>query len=307
VETRPQRETYSNVRMRILVTGGTGFIGGALVQALRQRGDEPVIVSRRPSATAVGWDAIEHEVARADAIVHLAGEPIADSRWTEARKQRIRESRIQPTERIARAVEQASPRPRVLVSASAVGIYGMREDDRVLDEKSPAGDGFLAQLAVAWESKADRARDAGVRVVHPRIGIVLGRGGGALGRMVAPYRFFVGGPIGSGRQWVSWIHWQDAVRALLFALDSDALSGPVNVVAPEPVRMERLAHAIGAALNRPAAMRVPAFALRLALGEGLAQVLLTGQRAVPRRLLDRGFAFGFSRIEQACSDLVTPW
>jgi uncharacterized protein (TIGR01777 family) len=290
--------------MRILVTGGTGFIGGALVRALGDRGDEAIVVSRRPGAMAIGWDDIVPEVARADAIVHLAGEPIADARWTSARLQRLRESRVQSTERIAGAIVQASRRPSVLVSASATGIYGMRDDDRELDESSSPGDDILARIAVAWEEAAAPARQVGVRVVHPRIGIALGRGGGALARMVTPYRWYVGGPIGSGRQWVSWIHLQDAVRALLFALDSEALVGPVNVVAPEPVTMDRLARAIAGALHRPAAFRVPSFALRLALGGGLAKALLTGQRALPRKLLEAGFVFEFRQIEAACADLL---
>jgi uncharacterized protein (TIGR01777 family) len=290
--------------MRVLVTGGTGFIGGALVRTLAERGDEAVVVSRRPDSTGVGWDAVEREVERADAVVHLAGESVAGGRWTPARLRGIRESRVHSTDRIARAISRASRKPRVLVSGSAVGIYGMREDDRELDESAPPGDDVLARIAVDWEAAASPAREAGVRVVHPRTGVVLGRGGGALDRMKAPFRWFVGGPLGSGQQWVSWIHLRDAVRALLFALDRDALSGPVNVVAPNPVRMAALARAIGHALHRPAAMRVPGAALRLALGRGLAQALLTGQRALPRKLLEAGFAFEFPRVDAVCADLL---
>ncbi len=192
----------------------------------------------------------------------------------------------------------------MLVSGLAVGFYGMREDDLELDETAAAGDDVLARIVVDWESAADPARSAGIRVVHPRMGVVLGTGGGALARMVTSFRWFVGGPIGSGRQWVSWIHLRDAVRALLFALDRESMSGPVNFVAPTPVRMEDLARAIARALRRPAVARVPAAALRAVLGEGLAQMLLTGQRAVPRKLLDAGFAFDFRQIERACEDLL---
>jgi uncharacterized protein len=290
--------------MRVLVTGGTGFIGRALVHALAARGDDTVVVSRRPDGPSVGWDTIEREVERADAIVHLAGEPVAAGRWTQAHLERIRESRVHSTERISQAIERASRKPRVFVSGSAVGIYGMRDDDRELDERAPPADDVLARMTVAWEDAASPAHRAGVRVVHPRIGIVLGRGGGALAKMATPFRWFVGGPIGSGRQWVSWIHLHDAVRALLFAVDGVALAGAFNVVAPEPVTMDTLAHAIGRALRRPSAMRVPSFALRLALGEGLARALLTGQRARPARLLESGFKFDFPRVDEACHDLL---
>jgi uncharacterized protein (TIGR01777 family) len=291
--------------MRVLVTGGTGFIGRALVAALRQRGDEAIVVSRRAGeANVVGWDAVEREVGRADAVVHLAGEPIAEARWTPARMQRLRESRVQTTERIAAAVAASSRKPRVLVSGSAVGIYGMRLDDRELDETAPPGDDVLARMAVDWEGAAGAARAAGVRVVHPRMGVVLGPGGGALARMATPFRWFVGGPIGNGRQWVSWIHLCDTVRALMLAVDRESLSGPVNVVAPHPVTMNTLARAIAGALGRPSALRVPALALRAALGDGLAQVLLTGQRVLPRRLVDAGFSFEFPRVEGACADLL---
>jgi uncharacterized protein (TIGR01777 family) len=297
--------TEGHERMRrVLITGGTGFIGRALVDLLRERGDEPVVVSRRAEPPAVGWDAVEQEVDRADAVVHLAGEPIAEGRWTAERLACIRATRVESTERIARAIEQASRKPKVLVSGSAVGVYGMRDDDTELDESALPADDILASIVVAWEKAADAARSAGVRVVHPRTGVVLGRGGGALTKMAAPFKWFVGGPLGSGRQWVSWVHLHDAVRALLFVIDRETLVGPVNVVAPTPVTMDALAHGIGHAIHRPAALRAPAFALKLALGSGLAQMLLTGQRVVPRKLLDSGFVFEFPRVEGACADLL---
>ncbi len=290
--------------MRVLVTGGTGFIGGALVRALGQRGDEAVVVSRRPGPGAITWDAVDRQVELADAVVHLAGEPVADARWTKGRLQQIRDSRVLSTERLASVIGRAAHKPRVLVSGSAVGIYGMRNDDEELDEHAPCADDALASIVGAWERAADAARAVGVRVVHPRIGVVLGKDGGALAKMAAPFKLFVGGPLGTGRQWVSWIHLRDVVRALLFAVDGDALTGPVNVVAPIPVTMEALAQSIARALDRPAALRVPAFALKAALGEGLAHMLLTGQRVVPRKLLDAGFRFDFTLIEQACADLL---
>jgi uncharacterized protein (TIGR01777 family) len=287
--------------MRVLLTGGTGFIGTALRAALEGRGEDVAAVSRKGP---ISWGEIEAEVARADVIVHLAGEPIAEGRWTKARFERIRSSRVDTTERIARAVAAAARKPLVFVSGSAVGIYGMRTGDEVLDESAPPGDDILARVVVAWEAAAQPARAAGVRVVHPRIGVVFGRGGGALAKLAAPYAFFVGGPLGSGRQWISWVHRTDVVRALLFAIDQPSLSGPLNVVAPHPVTMAALSRAIGRALGRPAVMRVPAFALRLALGRGLAGALLSGQRAAPRRLTEAGFAFEFPEVDQAVRDLL---
>jgi uncharacterized protein (TIGR01777 family) len=290
--------------MRILLTGGTGFLGKVLSASLSARGDEVVVVSRRGPVT---WDDVEREVPRAGAVVHLAGEPIAEGRWTEERWERIRSSRLDTTARLARALaaaaSAASDRPPVFVSCSAIGIYGMRRDDVLCDESSGPGEDVLARLCVAWERAADAARDAGVRVVHPRIGIALG-GGGVLARMAPAFRLFAGGPVGDGTQWVSWIHARDVVRALLFLLDGESLSGAYDLVAPHPVTMTDLARAIGKQLRRPSALAVPAFALRLAFGEGLAETLLTGQRVAPRRLLEAGFAFDFPDLGPALADLL---
>jgi len=287
---------------RVIVTGGTGFIGAALVAALAARGDEAVVVTRKASgehAGRIGWDALDQTVDGADAVVNLAGEPIADARWTAARLETLRSSRLDATTRVTAAIRRASRRPRVLVSGSAVGFYGMRMSDDVLTERAPAGDDVLARLTVEWENAARPAESLATRVACARIGVVLGRGGGALEKMALPYRWFVGGPVGGGTQWVSWIHLRDAVRALLFALDSDALAGPFNVVAPNPVTMNELARAIAAAMGRPAAFRVPAVALRLALGDGLARVLLTGQRVAPSVLVAAGFTFELPEAHQA--------
>ncbi|HEX8791252.1 MAG TPA: TIGR01777 family oxidoreductase [Polyangiaceae bacterium] len=285
--------------MRVLLTGGTGFIGTHLARALQARGDEVAVVSRRGP---VGWDQVEARVATVDAVVHLAGEPIADARWTPERLERIRASRVDTTERLARAIASAGSKPRVFVSGSAVGVYGMRRDDVVCDESTSPGDDVLAGIVVAWEAAAAPARSAGVRVVHPRTGVVLGPGG-ALSRMVGPYRWFVGGPIGSGKQWVSWVHLHDVVSALMFMIDRD-IQGPANVVAPKPVTMEQLSSAIGRALHRPSLLRVPGFALKAALGSGVAEVLLTGQRAVPAALQAAGFSFAYPRIDEALRDLL---
>lgn len=281
------------------MTGGTGFIGSALTGALRDRGDEVIVVSRRGPVT---WDDAEREVEQADAVVHLAGEPIADARWTPERFARIRSSRIDTTARLARAIARGS-RKAVFVSASAVGLYGMRRDDVVCDEDTPAGTDVLAKVCVDWESAAAPAVAAGARVAHPRVGVVLGKQGGALAKMSGAFRWFVGGPVGSGAQWLSWIHLRDAVRALLLLIDREDLSGPFNLCAPSPVTMNDFAAALGRSLGRPSAMRVPAFALRLALGDGLAEVLLTGQRGAPRRLEQAGFAFDFPSLDEALRDL----
>jgi uncharacterized protein (TIGR01777 family) len=291
--------------MRVLVTGGTGFIGRALTATLLERRDEVVIVSRGTPSRGVSWDALEEEVGRADAVVHLAGEPVAGGRWTRARLERIRASRVDTTARIAAAIAKAERRPRVFLSGSAIGFYGMRMDDQRLDESSPAGDGELASIVVAWEAAAVPAKDC-TRVVHPRIGIVLGRGGGALESMTTPFKWFVGGSIGTGKQWMSWIHLRDAVRALLFAIDRAELTGVFNVTAPEPVDMDTFAKALGRSLRRPSALRVPSIALRSALGSGLAQVLLTGQRVAPRKLLDAGFAFEYPRLDAALDAIFRP-
>ncbi len=291
--------------MRVIVTGGTGFIGRALTLALSRRQDDVVVVSRhtgRAHPRSIRWDEAPRALEEADAVVHLAGEPVASGRWTQERLDRIRSSRIETTELLARAIARAAKKPRVFVSASAVGIYGMRSDGAVLDEGAEHGDDVLARIVVDWEAAADPARGV-TRVVHPRTGIVLGRGGGALASMLPAFRWYVGGALGGGKQWLSWVHVEDAVRALLFALDHEALEGPFNVTAPEPVDMDAFAKTLGRAIGRPSALRVPRFALRAALGRGLAEVLLTGQRALPRKLVDAGFTFHYRRLEAALGDL----
>jgi uncharacterized protein (TIGR01777 family) len=311
--------------MRILLTGGTGFIGRELTLALAARQHDVVLVSRsagggarrlehgessdqREPLRSVAWnvaDGVEREVEQANAVAHLAGESVAGGRWTAARLDRIRSSRVDTTARLAQAIARSRAKPRVFVSASAVGYYGARSDDRALDERAPSGDDVLARICVEWEGAAAPA-EATTRVVHPRFGIVLGRGGGALASMVTPFRCFVGGPLGSGTQWMSWVHLHDAVNALLFAIDNEALVGPFNVTAPAPVDMNAFAKALGDALHRPSAMRVPAAALRLAVGRGLATALLSGQRALPRALLGLAFAFRFPSLAGALSDVLSP-
>ncbi len=305
--------------MRIVVTGGTGFVGTALVDSLLGRGDEVIILTRgkaKPPAPSQGGT-LEHRpwtpeeagewqnvVDGADAVVHLAGAGVMDERWTPERKALIRSSRVVSTELLAKAIAGAKKKPDVLVSGSAVGFYGMREDDTTLTEEDPNGSDFLAELVRDWEKAAAPARDAGVRVCYPRIGIVLGKEGGALKEMLPPFRAFVGGPVGAGTQWMAWIHLRDTVRAIEAMIDRKDLEGIYNVSAPEPVTSNEFAKTIGKVLKRPSFMRVPAFALKLALGESAA-VLLTGQRAIPRKLVDAGFEFVFPDLTSAIEDLVS--
>ncbi|MBK8247780.1 MAG: TIGR01777 family protein [Gemmatimonadetes bacterium] len=282
--------------MRIAITGATGFVGVPLVAALRAEGHEVVVIGRRRpgSAPDVAWDPEGGVIDRSalngvEAVVHLAGEPIGE-RWTPARKAALRSSRVKGTSLIATTMAALSPRPRVLVSMSAIGIYGNRGDEELTEASPPARD-FLGELGVAWESAADPARAAGIRVVHPRLGIVLHQDGGALAKMLPPFRLGLGGRLGAGTQYMSWISRADAVAALQFALTSDSVQGPVNVTAPAPVTNATFTQELGRALHRPAVAVVPEFAIRLMFGEMGEQTVLAGQRVHPQVLLDRGFRF----------------
>jgi uncharacterized protein len=293
---------------RITVTGATGLIGTKLVAALQARGDEVTVLSRRPKdagrmlrVDAVGWHpetepAPVDGLAGRDGVVHLAGEPIAQ-RWTQESKGRIRSSRELGTTRLVEGLEQSEPRPRVLVSASAVGYYGARGDER-LDEDAPPGTSFLANVCEAWEHAAAAAAKLGVRTVILRTGVLLDRADGALARMLPPFRLGVGGPIGNGDQYISWIAPDDLVRLYLAALDDPEWSGPFNATAPEPMTNREFAHALGRVLHRPALLPIPALALRALYGE-MATVVTTGQRALPVRVLEHGFEFRHPAIDAA--------
>lgn len=282
--------------MRILISGSTGLIGSAAVAALAADGHEIVRLVRgsaRPGALA--WDPEAGRIDAAalegfDAVVHLAGESIAGGRWTAERKRRIRDSRVAGTELLAGALAQAKARPSVLVAASAIGFYGNRGSEE-LDEGSAMGEGFLAEVCRDWEASTRAALRAGIRVAHLRFGIVLSAKGGALAKMLLPFRLGLGGRVGDGRQWMSFVALDDAVAALRFALGHAGASGPLNVVAPEPVTNAEFARALGRVLHRPAVVPLPAFALRLALGEMADALLLSGARVLPRRLLAAGFRF----------------
>lgn len=234
--------------------------------------------------------------------MHLAGAGILDESWTPERKEVLLASRVRSTELLSEAMARAARKPRVFVSGSAIGYYGIHAGDQVLTEESPPGDDFLARLVVEWEHAAGAAREAGVRVSHPRMGLVLGRKGGMLERMLPAFRSYLGGPVGTGVQYMGWIHMEDAVRALELALDTE-LEGPFNVTAPEPVTMDAFAHALGEVMGRPALLRVPEFAVKLALGSR-SEAVLNGQRAVPKRLSEAGFAFVFPDVVSALADIL---
>ncbi len=308
--------------VRVVVAGGTGFVGRQLVTSLRERGDDVVVLTRgeaswpaaAPGCPGAGsvetvrwlpeqegeWMAV---VDGADAVVHLAGAGLLDERWTPARRELLRTSRVRSTELLAQAMVRADKPPRTFVSGSAIGYYGTKTGDTVLDERAPRGDDFLAELVSDWEMAAAPALAAGVRVCHPRLGLVLGRGGGMLGRMLPLFRAFVGGPLGHGRQYVPWIHMRDATRAIEHAIAREDLSGPFNTTSPEPVTMNDFCASLASVLRRPCAMRVPDLALKMALGAG-AEVVLTGQRAVPKRLVEDQFAFVFPDLSSALADLT---
>ena len=308
--------------MKIVVAGGTGFIGRCLVRELAARGDEVVVLTRGENQAVetkarggrdmsnvyfVRWspetdsqETVNGLVRDAAAIYNLAGAGVMDERWSEARLQELRQSRLVPTTKLARAA--AAERVETFVSSSAIGMYGLGIDDTPLDEEGDHGTDLLATMCEAWEEAAAPAASAGVRVVHPRFGIVLGTDGGALKEMLPPFKAFVGGPLGSGKQWVSFIHVADAARSLVFTLFQPTLRGPYNCTAPSPVKMNRFAAALGEALGRPAAIRTPAFALKLALGDR-ADVVLTGRRVLPTKLEALGFRFDFPSVERALADL----
>lgn len=290
--------------MRVAVTGSTGFVGRALLRGLLASGHEPVRVVRSAapdSIEAVRWDPEggrldPGDLAGIDAVVHLAGESIGRRRWSEAQKRRIRDSRTVSTALLAETMAGAEDRPGLLISASAVGFYGSRGNE-VLDETSAGGDDFLASVCRDWEAAADPARAAGIRVVHPRIGVVLGPSGGALGNLLPLFRLGLGGRIGDGRQWVSWITLPDLVAALVWLLDSEA-EGPVNLTAPAPVTNLELTRTLGLVLRRPARLPAPKPALWARLGRELAEALLySSTRALPEVLKRHGFPFAHPDLE----------
>ena len=297
--------------MHILITGGSGFIGQALCPLLLQAGHELTVLSRDPARAArslpPGVELVQQldQAKRVEAVVNLAGEPLAEGRWTERRKQEFRQSRLGTTQALMQWIERlpAVQRPRMLVSGSAIGYYGPR-DDRKLDENAPPGDDFSATLCRDWENAAHAAEALGLRVAIVRIGVVLGPGGGALAKMLPPFKMGAGGPMGDGQQWMSWVHRQDLVRMILWLLENDSARGPYNATAPEPVRNREFATTLARVLHRPALVTTPALALKLMFGE-MSTLLLTGQRVVPAHAKAEGFEFKHPQLEAALREVVS--
>jgi uncharacterized protein (TIGR01777 family) len=291
--------------MRILISGTSGLIGRALTERLRSAGDTVLALVRRQSeeSTAeIEWDPDagvldSSRLVGLDVVVHLAGKPIA-SRWTEENKKAIRDSRVRGTRMLAAVVSQLPTRPKVFISASAVGFYGSRGDE-ALDETSAPGQGFLADVCCQWEEAAAAARDAGIRTVQLRTGLVLSRKGGMLARVLSAFKMGAGGVVGTGRQWMSWISLVDATAAIQHAIGTAELSGPVNLTAPQPVVHAEFTRTMGKVLGRPTLVPLPAFAVKLLFGEMGDELLLTGQKALPRKLLASGFQFAHPDLESA--------
>jgi len=300
--------------MKILITGGTGFVGTQLTSRLIEDRHEVTILTRslkgaKGSSPGISYlegdptkkGAWQEAIKNHDAVINLAGASIF-SKWTEEHKKAIRESRVNTTRNIVEGIPSRSERPFTLFSTSAVGYYGFCGDEE-LTEESRHGDDFLARISVEWEGEALKARDKGARVVITRFGIVMGEKGGALGQMIPLFKKYIGGPIGSGKQWFSWIHIKDLAEAFAFLLKHPEISGPVNVCSPNPVRNKDLAKALGKALHKPSFMPAPGFMIKLVLGE-FGSVILEGQKVIPKKLLENGFVFQYADIHKALQGIV---
>lgn len=306
--------------MKVAVTGATGFVGTRLVEKLTAAGYQVLVLTRNPvkgrkvfpqsafpQVEIINYNpresgAWQQSISGCDAVVNLAGEPIAQERWTERQKQEILTSRQLGTQKIVAAITQAANKPQVLVNASAIGYYGTSET-ATFEETSPSGSDFLAQVCQTWEAEAQKVTAADVRLVIIRFGIVLGKEGGALAKMLTPFKLFAGGPLGSGQQWFSWIHRDDLVNLIIEAIKRPDISGVVNGTAPNPVRMSQFCQVLGNVMNRPSWLPVPDFALELLLGDG-AQVVLEGQKVLPNRTQALGYQYQYPHLESALKDIV---
>jgi uncharacterized protein (TIGR01777 family) len=305
----PPRDSTNDATMSVAISGSSGLIGSALARSLESQGHRVLRIVRRDArgASEISWRPERGEIDAqrldgVDVIVNLAGENLAQ-RWTDDVKRRIRESRMQTTTLIARTIAGLANKPRVLLSGSAIGIYGSRGDE-VLDESSALGADFLASICKDWEGATANAVDAGVGVVHLRTGIVLSKDGGALEKMLLPFRFGVGGRLGSGRQWMSWIALSDIVRAMTFAMRADSVAGAVNLVSPNPVTNEQFSETLGRVMHRPSFFPVPRIALKFAFGEMADDTALASQRVKPARLTSAGFTFDFPELERALRSVL---
>ncbi len=302
---------------RVVISGATGFIGRALASSLLEDGYDVTVLTRNPAKAralfgdrikAAAWDGLTSDgwlelASGARAIINLAGENIGAGRWTPKRKEEIVKSRLNAGRAVVDAIRNAPQKPAVLIQASAVGYYGSRADE-ILDESDSGGQGFLASLVREWESSTAEVESFGVRRLVIRSGLVLDSGGGVLPRFLRQFRLFAGGSLGSGRQWMSWIHRRDEIAAICFLLEREDLTGVFNLTAPLPLTMNEFAHVLGRAMHRPTAFRVPAIALRLLFGDLAKETMLAGQRVLPRALLRAGFEFLYSNLESALGDIL---
>jgi uncharacterized protein (TIGR01777 family) len=292
--------------MKVAITGSNGLVGSHLIPVLKSMGAQITrLVRSKPKAGEVEWHPNQDEVNPRslegfDTIINLAGENIAGGRWTDDQKRKIRDSRINGTHLLSEAIAKLSPKPRVFICASATGIYGDR-DDETLDEQSESGGGFLAGVCREWEKACEPASKAGVRVVNLRLGPILAREGGMLAKLLTPFKMGMGGKVGSGRQYISWIAIDDAIQAIKLAIEDASIQGALNIVSPNPVTNEEFTKTLGHVLNRPTALAMPAFAARLAFGEMADEMLLASQKVLPKKLLKAGFHFQFPDLAAALS------
>ncbi|GGE78404.1 TIGR01777 family oxidoreductase [Priestia taiwanensis] len=295
--------------MNVLLAGGTGFVGKHLTNALLKENHTIYILTRNKSSKEahtnvhyIQWEEL-HTLSTIHVVVNVAGDPLNEGRWTEAKKARILSSRLQTTQQLVSFVEKAETKPDVFINASAVGFYGTSLTHTFTEDTDVSGHDFLARTVVAWEKEATKVKKMGIRTVFARFGVIFGRDEGALPRIVLPYRFFVGGTIGSGKQWVSWIHINDAVNLLLYAMDHEKIEGPLNVTAPYPATMKQVGQSIGAVLSRPHWLPVPRACLQLLLGE-MSTLVIDGQKVLPKKALTHGFTFQYPHVKDALQHLL---